>query len=98
MMLCLKFIKSKKFCPLLVYSLKPYFLTLINNGKFSWVKKDQPVIVHCPYPKGIAVGINYQNQKCTVRLMKNEGSCPLGYNAKSDFSSLINKLRSDNVK
>lgn len=66
-------------CPLLFYSLYPYYFTFSRGGKFKWVKKGEGVIVRCPQPKGIVVEVKKKNKGIVTKVIKNKGQCPLKY-------------------
>jgi len=79
-LICQKFLKLNTLCPLLLYSLYPYYLTLSLGGHFDWVKKGEPVIVSCPNPKGIVLGVSLnEKNKVIAQIKKNKGSCPKKY-------------------
>lgn len=73
-------IKSKSFCPLLIYSLFPYYLTLKKGGKFEWLMPGENVQVQCPYRRGVVaeVCLQEENQRLLqVKIVKVKGDCYL---------------------
>ena len=70
-------IKRGSLCPLLVYSLYPYYLTLKTGGRFEWVKPNENVKVQCPYRMGVATEVSLDTKKIHLRVQINstKGSC-----------------------
>lgn len=71
-------VKNNSLCPLLIYSLFPYFLTLKEGGKFEWVMPGKKVQVQCPYSSGVVteVSLSGKNQQSLkVKVLKVKGDC-----------------------
>jgi uncharacterized repeat protein (TIGR04076 family) len=72
-------------CPLAFYAVFPYYLTLIHNGNFEWVRKGDSVKVQCPKPGGVAMEVepveidSHGIGIVRARIFKLERSCPLGH-------------------
>lgn len=71
----------KDLCPLLTYSLYPYYLTLSNGGWFRWVKRGGEVMVNCPHPQGVVFGVFQKKAEGEVLAIvrKQKGACPKKY-------------------
>jgi len=41
----------------------PYVLTLQNRGWFTWVRRDDGVIVQCPHPKGLIMKVRLNKRR-----------------------------------
>ena len=81
--------KSFSFCPLLTYSLFPYFITLKNGGQFEWVMPGGKVQVQCPYSLGVVteVSLSENNQQSLkVKVLKVKGDCYLKMKRDQTFS------------
>jgi len=78
-------------CPLAFYSAYPYYLTLIHEGIFEWVRKGDNVKVECPRADGIMMEIKLVkkrrlgNGEVHVSIIKNKGSCPKRYHEGDTF-------------
>jgi uncharacterized repeat protein (TIGR04076 family) len=72
-------------CPLAFYAVFPYYLTLIHNGNFEWVRKGDSVKVQCPKPGGVAMAVEPVEIDSLgigvvrARIIKLERSCPAGH-------------------
>lgn len=86
-------ILPKNFCPLLLYSLYPYYLTLSNGGWFRWVKEGGEVILHCPNPEGIVLGVKKKKNGIIARMTKNKGQCPEKYKIGNKFEISENLIK-----
>lgn len=73
-------IKSNSLCPMLIYSLFPYFLTLKKGGKFEWVMPGENVQVQCPYRQGVIAEVflpKESNKLLKVKIVNLKGACYL---------------------
>ena len=79
------------FCPLAFYSIFPYYLTLLHEGRFEWVRKGQFVKVQCPKANGVVMEIELMRQKSLgegavrVTVIENKGVCPKGHSRGDTF-------------
>lgn len=65
----------------------PYYLTLKNDGWFDWVKPNDGVCVHCPYPEGIIVKIYKRTKEfITVQIVNNPENCLYSYSSGKEFN------------
>jgi uncharacterized repeat protein (TIGR04076 family) len=64
-------------CPLLLYSLYPYYLTLKDGGNFEWLLPGENVKVQCPHCQGITseVSWNAKKQAICVKIRGADKSC-----------------------
>lgn len=78
-------------CPFLFNAIYPYYLTLKNDGWFSWVPKGGCVIVQCANPHGsteVEIGIKESSADTPVifaRVRNVRGECPNNYKINDTF-------------
>ncbi|MDP2939647.1 MAG: TIGR04076 family protein [Candidatus Omnitrophota bacterium] len=69
-------------CIFAFHSIYPYYLTLINGGRFRWVRPKNGVIVQCPNPKdALEMKVFLSDTRDTVRVevIGARGECLKGH-------------------